>query len=106
MRIDEDKAHDVVGIGFGPSNLSLATALDEVGRASGGGPIDAVFFEKQAALGWHRNMLLPGAKMQISFLKDLVTFRTPNSPYSFVSYLHSEGRLAAFANRKEFFPSR
>jgi L-ornithine N5-oxygenase len=96
----------VVGIGFGPSNLSLATALDELGSESGGRAIDAVFFEKQAVLGWHRGMLLPGAKMQIPFLKDLVTFRNPGSPYSFIAYLHSEGRLAAFANRKDFFPSR
>nr|WSY54837.1 lysine N(6)-hydroxylase/L-ornithine N(5)-oxygenase family protein [Streptomyces sp. NBC_00886] len=96
----------MVGIGFGPSNLSLATALDELGGKTGGRAIDAVFFEKQEALGWHRGMLLPGAKMQISFLKDLVTFRNPASPYSFVSYLHTKGRLAAYANRNEFFPAR
>lgn len=106
MRADGVKTHDVVGIGFGPSNLSLATALDELGGESGGPAIDAVFLEKQPALGWHRGMLLPGAKMQISFLKDLVTFRNPASPYSFVSYLHAKGRLAAYANRNEFFPSR
>ena len=105
MRVDGVKTHDVVGIGFGPSNLSLATALDELGSESDGKAIDAVFFEKQAALGWHRGMLLPGSKMQISFLKDLVTFRNPASPYSFVAYLHSEGRLAAFVNRKDFFPA-
>ncbi|WP_245667046.1 lysine N(6)-hydroxylase/L-ornithine N(5)-oxygenase family protein [Actinomadura latina] len=96
----------MAGIGFGPSNLSLATALDELGPGSGGHPIDAVFFEKQPALGWHGGMLLPNSKMQVSFLKDLVTFRNPGSPYSFVSYLHSVGRLAAFVNRKDFFPSR
>lgn len=106
MRVDGIKTYDVVGIGFGPSNLSLATALDELGSESGGRAIDAVFFEKQPALGWHRGMLLPGSKMQVSFLKDLATFRNPVSPYSFVAYLHSEGRLAAFVNRKDFFPSR
>ncbi len=106
MRVDGVKIHDVVGIGFGPSNLSLATALDELGSESSGHAIDAVFFEKQPALGWHRGMLMPGSKMQVSFLKDLATFRNPTSPYSFVAYLHSEGRLAAFVNRKDFFPSR
>ena len=106
MRVDGVKIHDVVGIGFGPSNLSLATALDELGSEPGGHEIDAVFFEKQPALGWHRGMLMPGSKMQVSFLKDLATFRNPASRYSFVSYLHSEGRLAAFVNRKDFFPSR
>lgn len=106
MRVDGVKTHDVVGIGFGPSNLSLATALDELDGESGGPAVDAVFFEKQEALGWHRGMLLPGAKMQVSFLKDLVTFRNPASPYSFVSYLHAQGRLAAYTNRNDFFPSR
>ncbi|WP_371476523.1 lysine N(6)-hydroxylase/L-ornithine N(5)-oxygenase family protein [Kitasatospora sp. NBC_00315] len=106
MRVDGIKTHDVAGIGFGPSNLSLAIALDELDTASDRPAVDAAFFEKQAALGWHRGMLLPGANMQISFLKDLVTFRNPASPYSFVSYLHTVGRLAAFANRTEFFPSR
>ncbi|MDL4818695.1 lysine N(6)-hydroxylase/L-ornithine N(5)-oxygenase family protein [Actinomadura opuntiae] len=96
----------MIGIGFGPSNLALATALDELGSEPGGRAIDAAFFEKQPALGWHRGMLLPGSKMQVSFLKDLATFRNPASPYSFVAYLHSEGRLAAFVNRKDFFPSR
>lgn len=100
------KTYDVVGIGFGPSNLSLATALDEIRAESGNPAMDALFLEKQAVLGWHRGMLLPNTKMQVSFLKDLVTFRNPTSPYSFVSYLHAEGRLAAYANRAEFFPSR
>ena len=106
MRVDGVNIYDVIGIGFGPSNLSLATALDELGSESVGHPIDAMFFERQPALGWHRGMLLPGSKMQVSFLKDVATFRNPSSPYSFVSYLHSEGRLAAFVNRKDFFPSR
>ncbi len=106
MGIEEVKIHDVVGIGFGPSNLSLAVALDELEAKPGGRAIDAVFFERQEQLGWHRGMLLPSAKMQVSFLKDLVTFRNPGSPYSFISYLHAAGRLPAFTNRKDFFPSR
>ncbi len=77
---------------FGPSNLSLASALEEFASGSAGQAIDAVFFEKQAVLGWHRGMLLPGAKMQISFLKDPVIFRNPVSPYSYVAYLHSAGQ--------------
>ncbi|MFI0370016.1 lysine N(6)-hydroxylase/L-ornithine N(5)-oxygenase family protein [Actinomadura sp. 1N219] len=109
--------HDVVGIGFGPSNLALAVALDEAGRAdradrpgrAGGGDgaaADAVFFEKQPEFGWHRGMLIDGATMQVHFLKDLVTLRNPASPYSFLAYLHARGRLVDFVNHKTMFPTR
>ncbi|MFI7386427.1 lysine N(6)-hydroxylase/L-ornithine N(5)-oxygenase family protein [Streptomyces sp. NPDC049813] len=97
---------DVVGIGFGPSNLSLAVALEELGQGSSGNPVSALFFERQDDFGWHRNMLLPSATMQISFLKDLATFRNPTSKYSFVSFLHGAGRLARFVNNQDFFPTR
>jgi L-ornithine N5-oxygenase len=94
--------HDVVGIGFGPSNLALAVALDE----EHGGGVDAVFFEKQPRFGWHRGMLIDGATMQVHFLKDLVSLRNPASPYSFLAYLHARGRLVDFVNHKTMFPTR
>ncbi|MEU7583035.1 SidA/IucD/PvdA family monooxygenase [Streptomyces sp. NPDC041068] len=94
--------YDLVGIGFGPSNLSLAIALEE----HGGRALNAAFFEQKPALAWHRGMLLPDAKMQISFLKDLVSFRNPQSRFSFVSYLHEMGRLPQFVNNQDFFPTR
>jgi L-ornithine N5-oxygenase len=97
--------YDVVGIGFGPSNLSLAVALKDFDGA-GSRPLKAAFFESQPSFGWHRNMLLPSSKMQVSFLKDLATFRNPASRFSFVSYLHSNGRLAQFVNNCDFFPTR
>ncbi|WP_439674278.1 lysine N(6)-hydroxylase/L-ornithine N(5)-oxygenase family protein [Embleya sp. MST-111070] len=99
----------MAGIGFGPSNLSLAIALEEYGGAGGDGSPDgpgAIFFERQRAFGWHRNMLLPTATMQISFMKDLATFRNPASRFSFVSYLHEVGRLTQFVNNQDFFPTR
>lgn len=92
---------DVIGIGFGPSNLALAVALEEAHPSA-----DAVFFEKQPAFGWHRGMLIDGATMQVHFLKDLVTPRNPASPYSFLSYLHAKGRLVDFVNHKTLFPTR
>ncbi|TYK43425.1 lysine N(6)-hydroxylase/L-ornithine N(5)-oxygenase family protein [Actinomadura decatromicini] len=98
--------HDVVGIGFGPSNLALAVALDEARGGGDGGGADAVFFEKQPAFGWHRGMLIDGATMQVHFLKDLVTMRNPASPYSFLAYLHARGRLVDFVNHKTMFPTR
>jgi L-ornithine N5-oxygenase len=102
----EHETYDLVGIGFGPSNLSLAIAVEEHNANVPDHPIRAAFFERQPSFGWHRNMLLPGATMQISFLKDLATFRNPVSRYGFVSYLHETGRLPQFVNNLDFFPTR
>src|SRR3954454_8616475 len=105
MPVSEEHLHDLVGIGFGPSNLALAIALREH-NAQADEAIDAVFFERQSAFGWHRGMLLEGATMQVAFLKDLVTLRNPSSRFSFVSYLHARGRLIDFINHKCLYPSR
>lgn len=94
--------YDVVGIGFGPSNLAFAALFDE-NRDS---HLSAIFLEKKSSFSWHENMLIPGTEMQISFLKDIATFRTPSSPYTFINYLHSVGRLSLFANLRTFYPSR
>jgi L-ornithine N5-monooxygenase len=98
---------DVLGVGFGPSNLALAIALDEQdSRAAAPRPIRAGFLERQDRFGWHRGMLISGATMQVSFLKDLVTMRNPVSDFSFLAYLHQMGRLATFINQKDFYPTR
>ncbi|SNY73027.1 lysine N(6)-hydroxylase/L-ornithine N(5)-oxygenase family protein [Paractinoplanes atraurantiacus] len=93
--------YDLVGIGFGPSNLALAIAIEEHDT-----PLNAVFLEKQEDFGWHRGMLFEDATMQVSFLKDLVTMRNPASDFSFVSYLHAHDRLAEFINFKSMYPLR
>ncbi|MFF4729941.1 lysine N(6)-hydroxylase/L-ornithine N(5)-oxygenase family protein [Streptomyces mirabilis] len=98
--------YDVVGIGFGPSNLSLAIALEEYRANCPGNQISSLFLERQASFGWHRNMMLPSTTMQISFLKDLATFRNPTSSYSFIAFLHASGRLVQFVNNQDFFPTR
>ncbi|MFD7052735.1 lysine N(6)-hydroxylase/L-ornithine N(5)-oxygenase family protein [Streptomyces mirabilis] len=106
MGTSAQEIYDVVGIGFGPSNLSLAIALEEHRVNFSESPVTAAFFERQPSFGWHRNMLLPSTTMQVSFLKDLATFRNPVSRFSFVSYLHDSGRLAHFVNTQTFFPTR
>ncbi|MDQ0457769.1 lysine N(6)-hydroxylase/L-ornithine N(5)-oxygenase family protein [Rhizobium paknamense] len=98
---------DVLGIGFGPANLGLAIAMEE--RNQQLPPTDrlsARFLEAKASFGWHNGMLLPNTTMQISFLKDLVSLRSPTSSYSFLNYLHERQRLSDFINLKTFFPSR
>lgn len=101
----EIPVYDLVGVGFGPSNLALAIAVREHADASAT-PVTAAFFERQAQFGWHRGMLLEDATMQVSFLKDLVTLRNPASEFSFLCYLKDRDRLIDFINHKTFFPLR
>jgi L-ornithine N5-oxygenase len=93
--------HEVVGIGFGPSNLALAIALEELDRVP-----CSVFLERQARFGWHRGMLIDNSTMQVSFLKDLVTMRNPSSDFNYLSYLRYRGRLTDFINHKTLYPLR
>jgi lysine N6-hydroxylase len=83
---------DLVGIGIGPSNLSLAALLAPISR------VRACFFDRRPAFSWHPGMMLPGTRMQTSFLKDLVTPVDPTSPFGFLSYLVAKGRFYRFVN--------
>ncbi|MFK0168728.1 lysine N(6)-hydroxylase/L-ornithine N(5)-oxygenase family protein [Streptomyces sp. NPDC090306] len=105
---DEPHAvHDVLGIGFGPSNLALAIAIDEHNaRSAPENRIRARFLERQPSFGWHRGMLIDDATMQVSFLKDLVTMRNPTSDFTFLCFLRERGRLVDFLNAKTLFPLR
>ena len=96
---------DLIGVGFGPSNLALAVATAEH-RESGQSAVSASFFEQKERFGWHSGMLIEDATMQVSFLKDLATLRNPTSRYSFLCYLAERGRLIDFINQRTFFPSR
>jgi len=99
----DDEVLDLICVGFGPASLAIAIALSEY-------PINkrpnALFLERQSSFAWHAGMQLPGAKMQISFLKDLATPRNPRSRYTFVNYLHEKGRFHDFVNLSTFTPSR
>ncbi|MFC1415021.1 lysine N(6)-hydroxylase/L-ornithine N(5)-oxygenase family protein [Streptacidiphilus sp. N1-12] len=104
---EPDTIYDILGIGFGPSNLALAIAIDEHNAsAPAEGRIRAGFLERQQGFGWHRGMLIDDATMQVSFLKDLVTMRNPTSDFSFLCYLREQGRLVDFLNAKTLFPLR
>jgi L-ornithine N5-oxygenase len=99
----KETVFDLIGIGFGPSNLSLAVRLAEEARTS---KLAHCFVERQPEFGWHRGMLLDDCRMQISFLKDLVTQRDPKSRFTFINYLFERGRLNEFVNLKSFYPTR
>jgi len=97
----ENELKDIVGIGFGPSNIAIAIAIEELKLN-----VNSVFLEKQEEFGWHTNMLFEKATMQVSFFKDLVTLRNPTSNYSFLNFLKSVDRLSDFSNLGTFCPSR
>ena len=66
--------YDHVGVGFGPANLALCISLHENERAKATG-FSMCFLEKQTEFAWHPALLLPGAQLQVSPLKDLATMR-------------------------------
>jgi L-ornithine N5-oxygenase len=112
---DDDELHDLIGVGFGPASLAIAIALhDEIEKQEQltGVPEFAVgrpkvaFLEKQPKFAWHAGMLLEGAKMQISFVKDMATLRNPRSAFTFLNYLHRKDRLVQFTNLDTFLPQR
>ena len=93
--------NDLVCVGFGPASLAIAIALhDREIKAR------VLYIERQRSFTWHAGMLLPNARMQISFLKDLATLRDPRSKFTFVNYLKSKNRLVAFTNLSTFLPLR
>jgi L-ornithine N5-oxygenase len=101
MAVLDASALDLLGIGFGPANIALAIALDEHSL------LDRTFFlERQSEVGWHPGMMLDGAGVQNSFLKDLVTLRNPSSRFSFLAYLKEKGRLHRFINLAQMHTSR
>ena len=85
-----EPAFDLVGIGVGPSNLSLAALADPVPG------LRAAFLETRPNFRWHPGLLDNDALMQTSYLKDLVTPVDPTSRHSFLSFLRETGRLYRF----------
>jgi lysine N6-hydroxylase len=77
----------IVAIGAGPSNLSLAAL------AAPYPDLATTVLERRPVLAWHPGMMLDGALMQTSPLKDLVTLIDPTSTYTFLSFLKDSRRL-------------
>lgn len=109
--VDSETTYDLVCVGFGPASLAVAIAMHDALAAGarllpGGAAPRVLFVEKQPAFAWHAGMLLPGARMQISFIKDLASLRDPRSHFTFLNYLHAHGRLVDFTNLGTFLPAR
>ncbi|PBB58195.1 MULTISPECIES: SidA/IucD/PvdA family monooxygenase [Mesorhizobium] len=81
-----------IGVGAGPSNLSLACQMHEqMGQG-------ALFLDRQVNFRWHPGSAFDSSELQVSHFKDLVTLVNPRSAYTFVNYLHENGRLYHFLN--------
>ncbi|WP_168711357.1 SidA/IucD/PvdA family monooxygenase [Streptomyces sp. RKND-216] len=81
------ESFDLVGIGVGPSNLSLAALAEPVEGLRAG------FLESKPRFRWHPGLMLPDAWLQVSYLKDLVTLVDPTSRFSFLNFLSEQGRI-------------
>ncbi|WP_327418850.1 lysine N(6)-hydroxylase/L-ornithine N(5)-oxygenase family protein [Streptomyces sp. NBC_01233] len=99
-----DREVGVLAIGAGPANLALAVAIEESGSAELAD--GTLLLEQSPDIKWQRDLLMPWARSQVSFLKDLVTLRNPSSRFTFLRFLHSQGRLDEFVNLGTFHPFR
>lgn len=84
--------YDIIGIGAGPSNLSLAALSSE--------NIKAVYIERETKFSWFEGMEFSFADLQVSYIKDLVSLADPTNSYSFLNYLHCKNKLLHFINAK------
>ncbi|WP_327298215.1 lysine N(6)-hydroxylase/L-ornithine N(5)-oxygenase family protein [Streptomyces sp. NBC_01197] len=91
-----DRPHDLVGVGIGPFNLSLAALAHPLTELS------TAFYEQRPAFHWHPGLLIEDATLQVPFLADLVTLAEPASPWSFLSYLKERERLYPFYFAEHF----
>ncbi|MFE6100166.1 lysine N(6)-hydroxylase/L-ornithine N(5)-oxygenase family protein [Streptomyces laurentii] len=92
-----DRPHDLVGIGIGPFNLSLAALAHGTP-----GPLATAFYDQRPAFHWHPGQLIDGATLQVPFLADLVTLADPASPWTFLNYLRAKDRLFPFYFAEKF----
>jgi len=84
------KSSDIIGIGAGPFNLSLAALLDPIKN------ITSNFFDKQTEFIWHKGLLFETAQLQVHYLKDLVSLVDPTNRFSFLNFLANHKRLYQF----------
>ena len=97
---------DCIGIGFGPANIALAAAFEEAF-----GHLNPVFLERRNSFVWQEEMLFENALNLHSDIqniphRDLATPRDPRSRYTFLNYLHENGRFFSHLNMDLQMPLR
>ncbi|MDI9885467.1 SidA/IucD/PvdA family monooxygenase [Streptomyces sp. HNM0645] len=101
-----DRPHDLVGIGIGPFNLSLAALAHGLRAGDAAGGLTTAFYDQRPAFRWHAGLLIDGSTLQVPFLADLVTLADPASPWSFLRYLKDRDRLFPFYFAERFHIER
>ena len=96
----QDQPLDLLGIGIGPFNLSLAALADRLPA------LRTAFYDQRPAFHWHPGLLIDGTTLQVPFLADLVTLADPASPWTFLNYLKSRDRLYPFYVAERFHIQR
>ncbi|MFI1159710.1 lysine N(6)-hydroxylase/L-ornithine N(5)-oxygenase family protein [Streptomyces sioyaensis] len=91
-----DEPLDLVGIGIGPFNLSLAALAHPLTH------LRTAFYDQRPNFQWHHGLLIDGTTLQVPFLADLVTLADPASPWSFLNYLKTRERLYPFYFAERF----
>ncbi|NVB36596.1 SidA/IucD/PvdA family monooxygenase [Pseudenhygromyxa sp. WMMC2535] len=97
---DSNAPHDLLAIGCGPFNLGLAALASTVDE------LDFVALDASAELRWHRGLMFDDARLQVSFLADLVSMVDPTHPLSFLAYLADVDRMYPFYVRERFHMMR
>jgi lysine N6-hydroxylase len=94
---------DLVGVGIGPFNLSLASLAEPLRENHS---LSVLFLEEGPEFSWHPGMMVDGAKLQVPFLADLVSLTDPTSRFSVLNWLHETGRLFSFYFAEDLFLER
>ncbi|WP_448093986.1 SidA/IucD/PvdA family monooxygenase [Pseudomonas lini] len=97
----DGQVYDVIGIGFGPANIALAIALEELEFTG-----TRLFLERHSSTKWQPEMMLSGSDIQNHPSRDLVTPRNPRSRYTFTNFLFENDRLFEHLNLGLEFPLR
>src|SRR5690606_15860827 len=98
--MSEIETVDILAIGCGPFNLGLAALAATVDDAN------VLVVDSADEFRWHPGLMFDEAKLQVSFLSDLVSLVDPRHPLSFLAYLADVDRLYPFLVREDFFPTR
>ncbi|WP_327177348.1 SidA/IucD/PvdA family monooxygenase [Streptomyces sp. NBC_01335] len=94
---------DLIGIGTGPANLSLAALSEPFPE------IRSQFLDAKPEFRWHPGLMLPDSQLTVTYFRDLVTLVDPRSRFSFLNFLVETGRAFRFleangmsCSRREF----
>lgn len=95
-----EKVYDIIGIGIGPFNLSMAALCHDIPE------LNCLFIDQNENFNWHPGMMLPGARLQVPWYADLVSLASPRSQFIYMNYLHEKQKQFRFAIADHSFIKR